>query len=300
MKFSPAPLIFQGSNLLGVNFYRFIVEASLELALELILFHFMNKVLIIARSWEGPRLYWTEDDLKEGDRVVVPSDQSDSGEYGKVVEIDLQVKEDPASKILRKIIQEEESLYQENKKQSKKIVDFSKESARKNGLEMKIIDVVISLDGKQAILAFVSDGRIDFRNLVKEIASKFKKTIRMQQIGSRDEARTAGGYGICGRELCCVKFGGNMQSITTDMARCQQIFHRGSERISGLCGRLMCCLAYESQQYKEMLKGMPELHSVAEISEGKGTVVEINAITQEVKIKLENGKYIAVKKEDLK
>jgi cell fate regulator YaaT (PSP1 superfamily) len=149
-------------------------------------------------------------------------------------------------------------------------------------------------------LAFVSDGRIDFRNLVKEIAIKFKKTIRMQQIGSRDEARNAGGYGICGRELCCVKFGGNMQSITTDMARCQQIFHRGSERISGLCGRLMCCLAYEAQQYKEMLKGMPELHSVVETPEGKGTVVEINAILQEVKVKLENGKYVSIKKEDLK
>jgi cell fate regulator YaaT (PSP1 superfamily) len=260
----------------------------------------MKKVLITARSWEGPRLYQAEDELKKGEKVVVPSDQSDSGEFGKVAEINLQVKEEPANKILRKITQREENLYQENKKQAKEIVDFAKESARKNGLEMKIIDAVISLDGKQAILAFVSDGRIDFRNLVKEIASKFKKTIRMQQIGSRDEARNAGGYGICGRELCCVKFGGNMQSITTDMARCQQIFHRGSERISGLCGRLMCCLAYESEQYKEMLKGMPELHSVAETPEGKGTVVEINAILQEVKIKLENGKYISIKKENLK
>lgn len=259
----------------------------------------MNKVLIIARSWEGLRLYQAEDELKKGDKVVVPSDQSDSGEFGEVAEINLQVKEEPANKILRKITQREENLYQENKKQAKEIVSFAKESARKNELEMKIIDATISLDGKQAILAFVSDGRIDFRNLVKEIASKFKKTIRMQQIGSRDEARNAGGYGICGRELCCVKFGGNMQSITTDMARCQQIFHRGSERISGLCGRLMCCLAYESEQYKEMLKGMPELHSVAETPEGKGTVVEINAILQEVKIKLENGKYISIKKENL-
>jgi cell fate regulator YaaT (PSP1 superfamily) len=260
----------------------------------------MNKVLIIARSWEGPRLYQAEEELQRGDIAVVPSDQSDAGELGEVVEIDLQVGEEPNSKILRKPSQREEKLYPENRKQAKEIVDFAKESAHKNALEMKIIDAAISLDGKQAILAFVSDGRIDFRNLVKEIASKFKKTIRMQQIGSRDEARNAGGYGICGRELCCVKFGGNMQSITTDMARCQQIFHRGSERISGLCGRLMCCLAYEAQQYKEMLEGMPELHSVAETKEGKGTVVEINAITQEVKVKLESGKYIAVKKEDLK
>ena len=259
----------------------------------------MNKVLIIARSWEGPRLYWAQEDLEQGDIVVVLSDQSDSGEFGKVAEINLAVKEDPANKILRKIIQKEKSPYQENKKQAKEIVDFAKESARKNGFEMKIIDAVVSLDGKQAILAFVSDGRIDFRNLVKEIAGKFKKTIRMQQIGSRDEARNIGGYGICGRELCCVRFGGNMQSITTDMARCQQIFHRGSERISGLCGRLMCCLAYESEQYKEMLKGMPELHSIVEIPEGKGTVVEINAILQEIKIKLESGKYISIKKKDL-
>ncbi len=260
----------------------------------------MYKVLIIVRSWEGPRIYWTEELFNKGDIVVVPSDQSDSGEFGEITEADLQVKDEPAGKILRKIFSKEENVCQENKKLAKEMVDFAKESARQNGLEMKIIDAAISLDSKQAILAFVSDGRIDFRNLVKEIANKFKKTIRMQQIGSRDEARNAGGYGVCGRELCCVKFGGNMQSITTDMARCQQIFHRGSERISGLCGRLMCCLAYEAEQYKEMLKGMPELHSVAETSEGKGTVVEINAILQEVKVKLENGKYITLKKEDLK
>lgn len=260
----------------------------------------MEKVLIIARSWEGPRLYQAADIFNKGAIVVVSSDQSDSGEFGEVVETDLQVKDDPVGRILRGLAPQEGDVYQENKKQAKEIVDFAKESARQNGLEMKIIDTAISVDGKQAIIAFVSDGRIDFRNLVKEIASKFKKTIRMQQIGSRDEARNVGGYGVCGRELCCVKFGGNMQSITTDMARCQQIFHRGSERISGLCGRLMCCLAYEAEQYKEMLQGMPELHSVAESPEGKGTVVEINAILQEVKIKLENGKYISVKKEDLK
>jgi cell fate regulator YaaT (PSP1 superfamily) len=260
----------------------------------------MNKVLIIAHSWEGPILYQAEDVLKKGDQVLVPSDQSEVSEFGEVVEADLQIKEEPVNKILRKINPKEAELYRENKKQAKEIVNFAKESARKNKLEMKIIDAAISLEGKQVILAFVSDGRIDFRNLVKEIAGKFKKTIRMQQIGSRDEARNIGGYGICGRELCCVKFGGNMQSITTDMARCQQIFHRGSERISGLCGRLMCCLAYEAQQYKEMLKGMPELQSVAETPEGNGTVVEINAILQEVKIRLENGKYISVKKEDLK
>jgi cell fate regulator YaaT (PSP1 superfamily) len=91
-----------------------------------------------------------------------------------------------------------------------------------------------------------------------------------------------------------------MQSITTDMARAQQIAHRGSDRMSGLCGRLMCCLAYEAQQYKDMLVGMPELHSNVDTSEGRGFTIEINAITQEIKVKLENGKYVTVKKEDIK
>lgn len=122
----------------------------------------------------------------------------------------------------------------------------------------------------------------------------------MQQVGSRDEAKKLGGYGICGRELCCVRNNGNMQSITTDMARVQQIAHRGTDRISGLCGRLMCCLAYEAEQYKEMLQGMPEIHSVVRTAEGKGIVIEINAPAQEIKIKLETGKYISVKKEDIK
>jgi len=161
---------------------------------------------------------------------------------------------------------------------------------------MKLIDLSISLDGKQIIFAFTSDGRIDFRKLVKDLSIVFKKSIRMQQIGSRDEARKLGGYGMCGRELCCVKFSGNMQSITTDMARVQQIAHRGSDRISGLCGRLMCCLAYEADQYREMLVGMPEIGSVIETGEGKGTVVEINAILKEIKVRIDKGKYISVKK----
>ena len=123
---------------------------------------------------------------------------------------------------------------------------------------------------------------------------------RFWNIGSRDEARKLGGYGICGRRLCCVNFKGSIQSISTDMARVQQIAHRGTERISGLCGRLMCCLAYEAQQYRKMLDGMPETYSVVDTKEGKGTVIEVNAVTQEIKVKLTTGKYVTLKKEDLK
>ena len=129
---------------------------------------------------------------------------------------------------------------------------------------------------------------------------KYKKIVRMQQIGSRDEARRLGDCGVCGRKLCCVNFKSSIPSITTDMARVQQIAHRGTERISGSCGRLMCCLAYEAQCYREMLQGMPELYSNIDTKEGNGTVIEINAITQEIKVKLQSGKYLAIKKEDLK
>ena len=114
----------------------------------------------------------------------------------------------------------------------------------------------------------------------------------MHQIGSRDEARNLGGAGICGRKLCCLHSSGNLPSISIDMARVQQIAHRGSERISGICGRLMCCLSYEAKQYEEMMKGMPQPHSQVKTPEGKGSVVEINPLTSQIKVKLEDGNVI--------
>ncbi len=260
----------------------------------------MNRFFIRSRSWEESKVYEFEEGLREGEKVILPSDQSESGEFGSVQKRKPRIGEKPLGRILRKATEKDIKIHAENEKQKKEIISFIRKISQEEKLEMKVIDAVLSLDGKQLTVVFVSEGRIDFRKLVKDIAGKFKKVVRMQQIGSRDEARSVGGYGICGRELCCVKFGRNIKSITTEMARSQQIFHRGSERISGLCGRLMCCLAYEAEQYKEMLKGMPEIHSVVETSEGKGTVVEINAISQEVKLKLENGKYLNLKKEDLK
>lgn len=256
------------------------------------------KVLVNLYSWENPKLYHSDFDVSKGDKVIVATEYSN--EVGIVEGVDIETGEDPEEKILRIATKRDQEVFDQYEEQKSEYLDFCREEIKKTGLEMKLIDVRISLDGKQAVFAFTADGRIDFRELVKSLSRQFKKSIRMQQIGSRDEARKLGGYGICGRELCCVRVGGNMQSITTDMARVQQIAHRGTDRISGLCGRLMCCLAYEAQQYKEMLVGMPELHSTIETKEGKGFVIEVNGITQEIKVKLENGKYIAIKKEDIR
>jgi len=256
------------------------------------------KVLVTLYPWESPKLYVGGNDLEVGNMVVVAGETGN--EIGIVEVINVETKEESAEKIVRLATERDTQVYAEHKKENEEFLKLCKEEVKIQELNMKIIDAMSSLDGKQVIFAFTSDGRIDFRQLVKDLSTKIKKSVRMQQIGSRDEARKLGGYGICGRELCCVRFKGNMQSITTEMARVQQIAHRGSERISGLCGRLMCCLSYEAEQYKEMLQGMPELFSNVDTTEGKGTVIEINAITQDIKVKLETGKYVSLKKEDLK
>ncbi len=257
----------------------------------------MPKVLVRIYSWENPKLYESDFEVEKGEKVIVASEHSN--ELG-IVESIVETKEDPKEKILRVATERDRNVYDEYERQKKEFVETCRRNIKTMRLEMKLVDARTSLDGRQIIFAFTSDGRVDFRELVKSLSTQFKKSIRMQQIGSRDEARKLGGYGICGRELCCVRFGGNMQSITTDMARVQQIAHRGTDRISGLCGRLMCCLAYEAEQYKAMLEGMPELFSTVSTKEGKGTVIEINAMLQDIKVKLETGKYITIKKGDIK
>lgn len=254
------------------------------------------KFLVSLYSWENPRICAGESVLEKGDLVVVETELGP--DLGKVEEIDLETKDEATSNVMRKATQRDVETFEKNLDKKEEILKISKEEARRLGTEMKFVDARITLDGGNIIIIFTADGRVDFRELVKNISKIFHRSVRMQQVGSRDEARRLGGCGVCGRELCCVKFAGSLPSISTEMARCQQIAHRGSERISGLCGRLMCCLAYEATQYQEMLKGMPELRSLVKIKEGKGEVIEINALTQEVKVRLAD-KIVTVKKEEL-
>lgn len=258
----------------------------------------MQKFLISVYPWESPRIYESDGELALGEKVVVASEFSN--EIGIVNSKPLETKDNPEGKILRLATDRDREVFEDYESQRKDLLNTCREKIKDSGLEIKLIDARISLDGRQIIFAFTAEGRVDFRELVRSLSRDLKKTIRMQQIGSRDEARKLGGYGICGRELCCVNFSGSIQSITTDMARIQQISHRGSDRISGLCGRLMCCLNYEAEQYRKLLEGMPEIYSVVKTKEGSGTVIEINAVKQEIKVKLESGKYVIIKKEDLK
>ncbi len=258
----------------------------------------MYKYLVKLYPWENLRLCSGNVKLKKGDQVILKGDFDN--EIGTVETGEIETKENPFQKIIRKANPEDIQSHKENEKKKKEIFQTCREEIKKMGLEMKLVDVWITLEKKSVVVIFIANGRIDFRELVKNLSRKFHRSVKMQQIGSRDEARKLGGCGICGRELCCVKFPGNLPSISSDMARVQQIAHRGAERISGVCGRLMCCLAYEAKQYQELLSGMPELHSTVKTEEGKGEVIEIDALNQKVRVKIKDDQIITVKKEDLK
>lgn len=259
----------------------------------------MNKILVSVYSWENPIVLSGDSKLnfKKGDKVIARIDEKN--ELGIVEIVDEKILDESQGEIVKVVQEKEIKIFERLEKEKEKLIELCRQEIKERDLSMKLTGARISLDEKRVIFAFTAEGRVDFRELVKSLSTKIQKSIRMQQIGSRDEARKLGGYGICGRELCCVEFAKNIPSITTDMARIQKISYRGAEKLSGLCGRLKCCLSYEAEQYKEMLQGMPEMYSVIETKEIKGTVVELNAIKQEIRVKTEDGKYITLKKEEI-
>ena len=153
------------------------------------------------------------------------------------------------------------------------------------GLEMKLVDLRFSLDNSRITFAFTANGRIDFRELVKDLSSHFNKNIRLQQIGVRDEAKLIGDVGRCGRKLCCKTHLAKFFSVTGDMAEVQQLAIRGSDRISGICGRLMCCLAYEADGYKAKAEKMPPLGAKVNVDGQRGEVISHNILKESVNVK---------------
>lgn len=249
-------------------------------------------------SWEPLRQCGSDLDLRVGDQVVVKEDLNN--EIGIIESEDETMTEEKKASIVRKATDRDIETYEKNREKKDEILKLSKSEIKRLDLDMKLVDVHISLDGSNAIILFTADERIDFRELVKNLSKIFHRSVRLHQVGSRDEARKLGGCGVCGRDLCCLRFPGSLPSISIDMARVQQVAHRGSERISGVCGRLMCCLSYEAAQYQQMLAGFPELHSSVKISEGKGEVIELNALTGDIKLRMADGGIVVVKKDDLK
>ncbi len=248
-------------------------------------------------SWEPARRCMSDLELSNGDKVVVKEDLCN--EIGIIEEGEGTLMNERKTVILRKTTERDLEIFEKNAEKKVEILKLSKSEIKRLDLNMKLVDVHISLDGSSAVVLFTADERVDFRELVKNLSKIFHRSVRMHQVGSRDEARKLGGCGVCGRDLCCLRFPGSLPSISIDMARVQQVAHRGSERISGVCGRLMCCLSYEAAQYQQMLAGMPELHSSVKTRDGKGEVIELNALTGDVKIRMFDGSIAVVKKEAL-
>jgi cell fate regulator YaaT (PSP1 superfamily) len=253
--------------------------------------------------WDKIYYFNSDDiDLTKGDRVVVKTNMGK--EIGEVVGIidspdgkiscDCPNKEGcPHGEIidreLKPVLRLANSMDLEkmpDRKEKKEALEYCKKLIDKYELPMKLVDVHFAFDGSRVTFAFIADTRVDFRELVKDLTRHFNKTIRLQQIGIRDEAKFTGDYGHCGKPLCCRGFLKNLESITSEMAEIQQCAHRGSERISGVCGRLMCCLAYEQKGYEELEKKLPPIGKEVNIGGKKGVVVGHHILKQSVDVEL--------------
>lgn len=170
-------------------------------------------------------------------------------------------------------------------------LNFAKNQAKVYSLDIKFIDTQYNFDGSRITFGFVASQRVDFRDLVKALSRHFQKSIKMVQVGSRDEARNFGGVGGCGRQLCCASFLKKIESVTLNDAKIQRMDQRGSARLSGVCGRLKCCLAFESKSYEDLNASMPFMNKEVETKKGKGRVVDIYVLEKKVKVLLADNTY---------
>ena len=239
-------------------------------------------------------------ELKNDDMVVI---ETKSGQtVGKVIpRIAYKCGKKPVSKTYSRALRmaSADDLRQEelNIRMEKNYFQACKKSITKHSLPMKLVDVAIALDGNKVVFFFVSENRVDFRSLVKELASDLRIRIEMRQIGARSEAQRIGGMGFCGRKLCCETFLQKFCPVTVKMTK-EQGLPLDPEKISGVCGRLMCCLAYEHETYVEMRKGMPKIGRKVKTPQGTGKVRQINVISKKVYVALDDGSTVEVHVKD--
>lgn len=254
----------------------------------------MIKVVGI-RFKEAGKIYYFDPcnfDIKKYDNVIVET--SRGIEYGTVALEPREVEESKLVSSLKPVIRIADSMdyyiNKENKKKAKDAIEICKIKVDEHGLDMKLVDCEYTFDNQKVIFYFVSENRIDFRELVKDLAYIFKNRIELRQIGVRDHAKAIGGLGTCGQPCCCKRFLGEFAPVTIKMARDQSL-SLNQTKISGICGRLMCCLKYEQHIYEEKLKKIPPCGTFVVTNEGKGIVVDSYTLSEIVKVKLinENG-----------
>lgn len=239
------------------------------------------------RFKKAGKVYYFDPDgekIEQGSYAIVETARG--VEYGTVIKSNTFVKDEDIVQPLRKVIRvaTPSDSEQEAANKEKEIEAFAicTEKIANHNLDMKLIDVEVTFDHNKLIFYFTSDGRVDFRDLVKELASIFRTRIELRQIGVRDEAKMLNGIGICGRALCCSTFLGDFQPVSIKMAK-EQSLSLNPTKISGICGRLMCCLKYEEDVYEELNKKLPNVGDVIKTPEGTGEILSTNVLMQTVK-----------------
>lgn len=245
------------------------------------------------RFKKAGKIYYFDPDnleIQKGNNVIVETARG--LEFGEVVIGPREVNDEeiiqPLKKVIRAATEEDVLKDQDNKAKEKDAFNICLNKIADHGLPMKLIDVEYTFDNSKIIFYFVADGRIDFRELVKDLASIFRTRIELRQIGVRDESKFIGGLGPCGRSMCCSSFLGDFEPVSIKMAK-EQNLSLNPTKISGVCGRLMCCLNYEQNTYEEIRKKMPAVGSIVKTPEdGEGEVVENSILLESVKVKIMN------------
>ena len=231
--------------------------------------------------------------IPKGENVIVETARG--VELGDVVIPNREVNDgdivQPLKKVMRIATASDKKQIEQNREKERQAFDVCSEKIRDNNLDMKLVDVEYTFDGNKVLFYFTADGRVDFRDLVKDLASVFKTRIELRQIGVRDEAKMLGGIGICGRSLCCSSFLGEFDPVSIKMAK-EQSLSLNPTKISGTCGRLMCCLKYEQAVYDELLKVTPKPEAIVNTPRGRGIVLSSNTLRGTVKVRLDKDNSI--------
>ncbi len=246
----------------------------------------MYKVIGV-RFKKAGKIYYFEpsaDKYEAGQAVIVETARG--VEYGFVELPEKQVDESelvlPLKKVIRIATDEDNKKNEQNKQHEKEAFEICLEKIEKHELDMKLVDVEKTFDGNKIIFYFTSNGRVDFRELVKDLAAVFRVRIELRQIGIRDEAKMLNGIGICGRTLCCATFLSDFHPVSIKMAKDQNL-SLNPTKISGICGRLMCCLKYEQDVYEELIKDLPKEGDIISTPEGDGEVLSVSVLKQTIR-----------------
>lgn len=249
----------------------------------------MVRVVGVRFRSAGKIYYFDPDEFEihEDDGVIVETARG--MEFGTVTGEIQEIKDEeivaPLKKVIRLASEEDYSIHEENLAKKAKTMAICQEKVEKHGLDMKLVDVEYTFDNSKVIFYFTSDGRVDFRELVKDLASVFKMRIELRQIGVRDVAKMLGGIGCCGKNLCCSSWLSDFHPVSIKMAKVQNL-SLNPTKVSGVCGRLICCLKYENDLYQEMRKGMPENGERVKTKDGKAIVVDTNILENKVIVRL--------------